>query len=52
MIFYNKDGEENVAYIRCSCGTHGIQLQKITFKDENIKPVNVLIVLRLVLMQK
>ena len=39
MIFYNKDKDgDPIAYIRCDCGTHGIQLQKITFKDEDIKP--------------
>lgn len=39
MIFYNKDKDgDPIAYIRCSCGTHGIQLQKITFKDTDIKP--------------
>lgn len=38
MIFYNKDENGDlVAYIRCNCGTHGIQLQKITFDNTDIK---------------
>ena len=37
MIFYNKDKDgDPIAYIRCDCGTHGIQLQKITFKEDTL----------------
>ena len=34
MILYNEKDGEKVLFIRCSCGTHGIQLMKYNYKDD------------------
>ena len=34
MILYNEKDGEKVLFIRCSCGTHGIQLMKYDYKND------------------
>lgn len=36
MIFYKEENKEKVAYIRCDCMTHGIEIEKIVFEDSEI----------------
>lgn len=36
MILYNEDNTEKVAYIRCECMTHGIEISKLKFDEPNI----------------
>ncbi len=34
MIFYNDKDREKVAYIRCECMTHGIEISKMDFSND------------------
>ena len=36
MILYKEKNNEKVAYIKCDCNTHGIEIEKIDFKDPDI----------------
>lgn len=36
MILYNENNTEKIAYIRCGCGTHGIEISKIKFNEPKI----------------
>ena len=33
MILYREKDKEKVAYIRCDCMAHGIEIDKIDFED-------------------
>lgn len=34
MILYNEKDGEKILFIKCSCGTHGIQLQKFDYDKD------------------
>ena len=36
MILYREKDKEKVAYIRCDCMAHGIEIDKIDFEDPEI----------------
>lgn len=35
MILYNEKNGEKLLFVKCDCGTHGIELSKLADMDEN-----------------